>query len=187
MNTQDPWDNIQINMDAIVDRYNDPKVVARQEKLQEVERRGISLSHMYRDLSKDVPSRTTRESAWWSAIWSRPSRSTWDGPDWDLENAREAWDKDHQFVQGQNQNRKEREAREAEAQAVKDAEFAAKRAKELEEVTADLRRRYLASPGATAEGFEKALPELLEQRARAAALADEEPIKSPLSARQIWD
>lgn len=47
------------------------------------------------------------------------------------------------------------------------------RRKKLEALTAELKRKYLAAPGATEEGFAAALSDLLEVNARAAALRND--------------
>lgn len=180
--------NITIDGDALGREYHDPKATARRAKLNELRERGLSIpASVYSDLVNDVPSPSTREWGWYASIWPRPSRSSWTGPDWDFDNVQTAWDTSSSFVAGQDEVRKEREARDAAKQAERDAVTQSERAAELTALTAELKRAYLASPGTSERSFQEALPELLEARARAAALAGDAPIPSPVPRSKMWD
>ncbi len=78
--------------------------------------------------------------------------------------------------------REEREAAtEAERQAVRDQAEKT----QLDALTAELREGFFSVPGATEEAFKSALPALLDERRRQAALSRERLIRSPISGRQI--
>jgi multidrug efflux pump subunit AcrA (membrane-fusion protein) len=158
----------------------------RRDRLNSIGRRGIPIpQHAIADLDRDTPSPETRAWSWWSAVWSRPTAATWTGYEKTLANAQEQCDASERHVDAMQQLADERKARETAAQAERDAAYQASQQAELEAVIADLKRTYLSQPGTTPEGYEAALPEMLEQRARAATLATSGAIESPLSTQDI--
>jgi len=68
----------------------------------------------------------------------------------------------------------EREATFKESQERQAAERQARDQAKVDAMTMELRRGYFAVPGATEDGFQAALPELLEQRRRQAAMTGED-------------
>ncbi len=64
--------------------------------------------------------------------------------------------------------------RRAEARQARDAAA-------LAAVTRELKSGYMAEPGSTEEGFKKALPDLLEQRRRTAALEGDQAARAAFS------
>lgn len=175
-------------MDDLMHSYNDPKAQARREKLRAIAKNGVRVPQgVYQDVNRESPTAATRAWPWWSVAWSYPTGRTWEWNESELPAAQASWDASERFVKESNARRAEREAgkreiearRQAEADAVKQAETAA--------LTEQLRRAYLAQPGSTPEGFEKALPGLLEQRIRDAALASIGAVQSPITARDILE
>ncbi len=161
-------------------------VKQRHERLREVSRKGIAIPpSVYRDLERDVPGPDTQQWSWWAHLWERPQARTWTQSEFVLPRVQEAWDASEKHVVAMRTLEEERHAREAEAQRVRDAAVAAERQDELDRVTQQLRHVYLAQPGTTPEGFAKALPEMLEQRARETTLATSGTIPSPMSRHQI--
>jgi hypothetical protein len=158
----------------------------RRKRLSEVSRRGISVPPMvYADIERETPSHPVREWSWWSAIWERPRAAGWSYSEQELTRAQESWDASERFVQDRDAYQAEREAEETARQQERDAEAAKRDAEKQEQLAKTFRAGYFSIPGATEEGFQKALPELLEHHRREAALSGAGAIASPISARDM--
>ncbi len=161
----------------------------RREKLNELIATGIAIpARVWISLDASTPPTELREWQWHARLWDRPTRSGWPYNDHDLEHAQEVWDvssDSSDFVKTRQEMAAERAQREATQQAARDAEYAAVRQVATDSLTAELRRSYLSQPGTSEASFEQALPVMLEQRARDAALSGTRAVQSPLSAREI--
>lgn len=144
----------------------------RRDTLQALRTRGLAVPDgVSRDLEKAIPGPDVRRWNWWSAVWERPKAADWPYNAQELAAAQASWDTSRKHVDGQNAASAELERRKQQEREGREQQDATRRAAELETLTAELRAAYLASPGTTEDGFQLALPELLEQRARQAALA----------------
>jgi hypothetical protein len=161
-------------------------VETRRQRLNDLASKGISLpSGVYTAIDSETPPASLQGWSWHAFLWDRPRATTWTQHEATLGPAQQRWDASEKHVAAMRTLEEERHARESEAQRVRDAEVAAERQDELDRVTEQLRRVYLAQPGTTPEGFAKALPEMLEQRARETTLATSGTIPSPMSRHQI--
>ena len=155
-------------------------------KLNEIVAMGISIPHpVWRSLDADIAPTELHSWPWHADLWDRPTRSGWPYNDHDLEHAQEVWDVSSDFVKTRREMAAERAQREATRQVARDAEYAAVRQAATDALTAELKRSYLSQPGTSEASFEQALPVMLEQRARDAALSGNRAVQSPLSAREI--
>lgn len=166
------------------------EVEKRRKRLSEVLARGVGNSmpqSVHRDIEVDVPSRTTMDWSWWSHVWPRPTEAALpqERAYENLDPARASWDRSHQLVQASLEREAERETRKAEHQAALAAEEEAIKKAHEADLTERLRRVYLKQPGTTEETFQRALPELLEQRARAVALGGPVDPESPMGPDEI--
>jgi hypothetical protein len=156
----------------------------RRARIAQIAGRGIAIPQaVHGALEADVPPAPVREWGWWAAVWDRPR--TLSGAENALQDAQEAWDRSERFVQGMDEVRAERETRETVAQQERDAKAAKRDAEKQEQLTKTFRAGYFSVPGTTEEGFQKALPELLERHRMEAALSGAGEIESPISARNI--
>jgi hypothetical protein len=137
----------------------------RREKLNQVARRGVSIpSHVYAALDADTPPREVRAWTWWAHIWERPTGAGWNLSDRELQAAQESWDASERHVDALQQLAAEREAREAQVQAKRDAAIEAARKAADEALTAELRNRFFsANPAASDDDFARLLPDLRER------------------------
>jgi hypothetical protein len=162
-------------------------MTTREERFQRVSavsRRGISVPQaVYAALDSDVPPAQVRSWSWWASVWDRPR--TLPGAENSLQDAQQSWDRSERFVQGQNALTVERQSRETAAQQEREAEAAKRDAEKQEQLAKTFRAGYFSIAGATEEGFQKALPDLLERHRMEAALSGAGEIESPISARDI--
>lgn len=158
----------------------------RRQRLNDLQTWRIAIpTTVYAQLDNDVPPTSLRSWAWSAYLWDRPTRHNWPYTDHDLALAQDAWDTAHEFVTGCLEREAERTAAAEGEQAERDAAFDAEKKSREQALTENLRRVYLAEPGTTPESFEKALPQLLEQRAQAATLGASVTVASPISRRDI--
>ncbi len=147
-------------------------VEQRKDAMIALRRRGIAIPNaVLSAVEKDVPGSELRRWPFWAAIWSRPQATEWRYNEAELVSAQSAWDTSKRHVDNQAELAADIDARKQQQRDERNKADASRKASELETVTAELRSAYLSQPGTTEEMFEKALPELLEARARQAALA----------------
>ena len=147
--------------------------------MSEKEHRAIAETYFEYGTLRDIwPPSTKSAHTGWTVFYPRPTRLT--RPNWSdevLHNGQEEWDEADRIYRNLlalDAANAKRQADELAAHQKQEAERQAEQdAARLETLTADLRRGYFSIPGATEEGFTKALPDLLEQQRRDAARSTE--------------
>lgn len=119
------------------------------------------------ELAKPLPSTQVQGWNWWAHFAPRPSaRTAPDAYEGTLRHAQELWDKSKQHVDNMLEFRAERAAADAAKQKASQEADDARRAAELDQLTAEIRTRFLAMPGTTEAEFQRELPALLSDHRR---------------------
>lgn len=156
------------------------KVEQRRQKLEEIRKMRIPIPHqVHMELEKDSPSSAVRQWSWWAHVWSRPSASSWDPMlSGNLANAQEGWDTSRAFVDTRLEAKREREQAQKAQQAEEDAKRKAMKAEEAAALDAELRTKFLATPGATEEDWERSRDRVREEHLlREAGRAESEALQ----------
>jgi len=137
-----------------------------------------------------VTAQRAQQDASWVAVYPYPTRHNHpDIPAERLERMQAQWDAAERRFLERLEAVRESDARHAAEDAAREAKQAAARQaieqRDLDALTARLRRSYLSVPGSTEEAFQTALPDLLEEERRRAVREGVRRGSSPISLAEM--